>query len=324
MSRPSKTCLQRLQTELRKIQKEEAATAAAAAAASSSTSSSTSSPSPSPSSSFITARPDPDNILDWYFLVHGPEATPYAGGRYMGRLQFPTDYPFKAPKVMMLSPSGRFATDTAICMSNTSFHPEEWNPMWEIRTIIAGLVSFMAVDEVGLGGVTESTAQREKLAKESASFNVDQLKYIFQKVMPEQFAREVAMLGAEAERAAAAATAAEKEREDEATGSTITAAAAAGHSDVDGVDCDDDGEGNDGIVNDHDGAVAAATAAANGNNDDVDNANGRKVAAAVAAGLRQQQRSAVPSGPRRDRLNWRPAVSLAVIALALVIFSLLR
>lgn len=45
----------------------------------------------------ITARPLASNILKWYFVLEGPSGTPYEGGIFMGRLQFPEQYPYKPP-----------------------------------------------------------------------------------------------------------------------------------------------------------------------------------------------------------------------------------
>lgn len=44
---------------------------------------------------FITAQPEPENILNWHFVVEGPPETPYVGGYYHGILVFPKEYPFK-------------------------------------------------------------------------------------------------------------------------------------------------------------------------------------------------------------------------------------
>lgn len=34
------------------------------------------------------------------------------GGYYHGKLVFPRDFPFKPPKIIMITPSGRFKTNT--------------------------------------------------------------------------------------------------------------------------------------------------------------------------------------------------------------------
>ena len=44
----------------------------------------------------------------------GPENTPYENGLYHGKLIFPKDYPFKPPAIYMLTPSGRFKTNTKV------------------------------------------------------------------------------------------------------------------------------------------------------------------------------------------------------------------
>lgn len=49
----------------------------------------------------ITARPLPSNILKWYFVLEGPNGTPYEGGIFMGRLQFPEQYPYKPPGIFL-------------------------------------------------------------------------------------------------------------------------------------------------------------------------------------------------------------------------------
>jgi len=74
----------------------------------------------------VVAEPRPNNILEWHFVIQGPAfaGTPYAGGQYHGKLLFPSDYPYKPPSIMMLTPNGRFNTNTRLCLSMSDFHPE--------------------------------------------------------------------------------------------------------------------------------------------------------------------------------------------------------
>ena len=72
---------------------------------------------------FITA-PDSNNIFEWYFVVFGLKDEPYIGGYYMGKLKFPTDYPWKPPSIMMITESGRFQVNKRICLSISDYHPE--------------------------------------------------------------------------------------------------------------------------------------------------------------------------------------------------------
>lgn len=46
----------------------------------------------------------PSNILEWHFVISGPKDSPYEGGQYHGKLVFPSEYPYKPPAIMMLTP----------------------------------------------------------------------------------------------------------------------------------------------------------------------------------------------------------------------------
>nr|CAD7572872.1 unnamed protein product [Timema californicum] len=91
---------------------------------------------------YVVAEPVPSNILEHY-VVKGPENTPYEGGLYHGKLVFPREFPFKPPSIYMTTPSGRFRTNTRLCLSISDFHPDTWNPAWSVSTILTGLLSFM-------------------------------------------------------------------------------------------------------------------------------------------------------------------------------------
>lgn len=119
----------------------------------------------------IIAEPDESNILKWFYVIRGPADTPYEGGVYIGKLIFPSEYPMKAPSIYVLTPSGRFRINMKICMSMSDFHPESWNPMWSVATIIQGVQSFMVSDELTTGGLKASEADRKKFAKLSMGYN---------------------------------------------------------------------------------------------------------------------------------------------------------
>jgi pantothenate kinase len=72
----------------------------------------------------------------------------------------------------MRTASGRFEVNKKICMSMSDFHPELWNPMWTIKTILVGLASFMNGDESTTGGITggkdeADPTERRRLARAS-------------------------------------------------------------------------------------------------------------------------------------------------------------
>lgn len=110
----------------------------------------------------VYTTPLEDNIREWHYVVEGPRDTPYEGGYYWGKLVFPLEYPMKPPSVIMLTPNGRFKTEERICLSISDFHPESWNPMWSVDTIIMGLISFM-VETSKTHGSIESTLKVSKM-----------------------------------------------------------------------------------------------------------------------------------------------------------------
>lgn len=131
----------------------------------------------------IVARPSPNNILEWHYVLEGSEGTPFAGGYYYGRIKFPPEYPYKPPGIRMTTPNGRFLTDSKICLSMSDFHPESWNPMWSVSSILTGLLSFMMDNSHTTGAITTTTAEKVKLAQASLAFNCKNL--TFRKLFPE-------------------------------------------------------------------------------------------------------------------------------------------
>ncbi|CAG9467528.1 unnamed protein product [Pedinophyceae sp. YPF-701] len=133
----------------------------------------------------IHAVPDPKCITEWHFLLQGAPDTDYEGGLYYGKLLFPDTYPQAGPAVRMLTPSGRFDPGKDICMSMTNFHPESWNPMWRVSSILAGLQSFMVEEVITTGGVRATSQERRRFALGSIEYNkrFNKLKTLFPEVI---------------------------------------------------------------------------------------------------------------------------------------------
>ncbi|KAK0393319.1 hypothetical protein QR680_000149 [Steinernema hermaphroditum] len=121
---------------------------------------------------YVRAVPLPSNILEWHYVVEGSPDTPYEGGFYHGKLVFPADFPFKPPSIYMITPSGRFQTNTRLCLSISDYHPDTWNPAWTVSTIINGLLSFMNENTPTLGCVNTTESEKRILAKKSRAFNL--------------------------------------------------------------------------------------------------------------------------------------------------------
>ena len=126
-----------------------------------------------------------DNIFEWHYVIRGPADSEFAvrppqqltpsclleakgclmpsggqqGGIYHGRILLPADYPFKPPSFMMLTPNGRFETNTKICLSISSYHPEHWQPSWSMRTALTALIAFLPTHGQGaIGSLVQLTA----------------------------------------------------------------------------------------------------------------------------------------------------------------------
>ncbi|KOB72741.1 putative Ubiquitin-conjugating enzyme E2 J2 [Operophtera brumata] len=83
----------------------------------------------------------------------------------------------------MITPNGRFETDTKLCLSMTDFHPESWNPAWTISTILTGLLSFMLENIPTEGSTDSSNVVKRRMATESLEFNIKDK--IFCELFPE-------------------------------------------------------------------------------------------------------------------------------------------
>ncbi|KAH7666614.1 ubiquitin-conjugating enzyme E2 J1 protein [Dioscorea alata] len=120
-----------------------------------------------PSDDFMSL-PLEENIFEWQFAICGPRDSEFEGGIYHGRIQLPAEYPFKPPAFMLLTPNGRFETQTKICLSISNYHPEHWQPSWSVRTALVALIAFMPTNPDGaLGSLDYNKEERRKLAIKS-------------------------------------------------------------------------------------------------------------------------------------------------------------
>lgn len=133
-----------------------------------------------------TASPLEDNIFEWHFTIRGPPGTEFEGGLYHGRIILPPEYPFKPPNIVLLNQNGRFEVGKKICLSISSYHPEQWQPSWSIRTVLVALISFMPTKGEGaIGAIDLSPEDRKKLAVKSVDFLCDKCGLKLKEALPE-------------------------------------------------------------------------------------------------------------------------------------------
>ena len=141
---------------------------------------------------FFQVVQDEDDIRIFYFLlrpinsyeIDGKIAAeqPYLGGLYIGSITVPDDYPSKPPVFRMLTPSGRFKINDAICLTNSHYHPEQSSAVWNMYTMTLGMISiFMDDDTTGISHIKESLENRKELALDSYSYNCNKHPTIFKR-----------------------------------------------------------------------------------------------------------------------------------------------
>ncbi len=121
----------------------------------------------------IDIKPDETDIRTWYFLIRGPDDSDYKNGWYIGKLVLSENYPTTPVDFYMITPNGRFLTDKKICLTISSYHSDQWSPIWSIQKILGAFLTIMTSDyDTGISHIKETQHERELKAKESLNFNI--------------------------------------------------------------------------------------------------------------------------------------------------------
>ena len=88
----------------------------------------------------LSAGPiDDSDMFKWEASLTGPEDSPFEGGTFRLELEFPKDYPFKAPKVvlktMIYHPNVNNSTHS-ICLGILK---DDWNPEISVSQILVAI-----------------------------------------------------------------------------------------------------------------------------------------------------------------------------------------
>eukprot|EP00835_Amoeboradix_gromovi_P000047 NODE_1_length_95616_cov_0.657642.p47 type:complete len:231 gc:universal NODE_1_length_95616_cov_0.657642:93977-93285(-) len=126
-----------------------------------------------------------DDMNDVHFTIQGPSESVYENGLYHGRLLIPAEYPLKPPSIYFLTPSGRFAIDTKICLSISDFHQETWNPSWSLRTALLAISVFMNQETPGaIGYIQVNEPERKRMTQLSRTWTCSMCAVANSKLLP--------------------------------------------------------------------------------------------------------------------------------------------
>lgn len=94
----------------------------------------------------IIYKPDEENIMRGFVLIHGPQNTPYQFGNYFFQFEFTESYPYKPPIVTYHTNNGRvrfnpnFYRNGKVCLSilNT-WEGDQWSACQSVRSVLLTL-----------------------------------------------------------------------------------------------------------------------------------------------------------------------------------------
>ena len=85
---------------------------------------------------------DEDNMYIWQGSITGPEDSPYAGGVFFLKIEFPGDYPFKPPKVQFTTKiyHPNINSNGSICLDILK---DQWSPALTISKVLLSISSLL-------------------------------------------------------------------------------------------------------------------------------------------------------------------------------------
>lgn len=87
-----------------------------------------------------SAGPKGDNLYHWVATIMGPQGTPYHGGIFFLDITFPSDYPFKPPKVAFKTRIYHCNVDSAGNIS-LGILEDGWSPALTISKVLVAIRS---------------------------------------------------------------------------------------------------------------------------------------------------------------------------------------
>ena len=90
-----------------------------------------------------TAGPNGINLFDWDATIIGPDDTPYEGGVFKLKINFPSDYPFRPPKIVFDTPiyHCNINSNGGICLDILK---DQWSPALTISKVLLSICSLLS------------------------------------------------------------------------------------------------------------------------------------------------------------------------------------
>ncbi|KAH9395000.1 PREDICTED: ubiquitin-conjugating enzyme E2-17 kDa-like [Rhagoletis zephyria] len=89
-----------------------------------------------------SAGPVGDDLYNWQATISGPSESPYQGGVFFLVITFPTDYPFKPPRVRFTTKiyHPNISSNGSICLDILK---HQWSPALTISKVLLSICSLL-------------------------------------------------------------------------------------------------------------------------------------------------------------------------------------
>jgi ubiquitin-protein ligase len=83
-----------------------------------------------------------DNLYSWRATIMGPQNTPYHNGVFYLKIEFASDYPFRAPKIMFITKIYHCNINSTggICLDILK---DQWSPALSISKVLISICSML-------------------------------------------------------------------------------------------------------------------------------------------------------------------------------------